>query len=163
MELSRIRTHGDYHLGQVLFTGRDFVIIDLEGEPAKPLGERRLKRVALRDIAGLLRSLQYATAATLDDQLERGLVTVGQPNHATLTNWLDWWLGWTSAAVLAGYLEEAAGQPFLPTDPEHTRRLLDAFLIEKAVYELGYEMNNRPDWVGIPVVGITQVLDHPER
>ena len=163
MELSRIRTHGDYHLGQVLFTGRDLIIIDLEGEPAKPLGERRLKRVALRDIAGLLRSLQYATAATLDDQLERGLITVGQPNHTTLTTWLDWWLGWTSAAVLSGYLEEAAGQPFLPTDPEHTRRLLDAFLIEKAVYELGYEMNNRPDWVGIPLAGITQVLDHDQR
>ncbi len=163
MEVSRIRTHGDYHLGQVLFTGRDLVIIDLEGEPAKPLGERRLKRVALRDIAGLLRSLQYATASTLQDQLEAGLVTEGQANHTTLETWLDWWLGWTSAAVLAGYLEEADGQVFLPADPEHTRRLLDAFLIEKAVYELGYEMNNRPTWVGIPVAGITQVLDHDER
>jgi maltose alpha-D-glucosyltransferase / alpha-amylase len=162
-EVSRIRTHGDYHLGQVLYTGRDFVIIDFEGEPAKPLGERRLKRIGLRDVAGLLRSLQYATATTLVDQQERGQVMPDHPSHTTLTAWLDWWLGWTSAALVAGYLDVAEGQPFLPTDPEHTRTLLDAFLIEKAVYELGYELNNRPDWVGIPMAGIAQVLDRDER
>jgi maltose alpha-D-glucosyltransferase / alpha-amylase len=163
LEVSRIRTHGDYHLGQVLYTGRDLVIIDFEGEPAKPLGERRLKRIALRDVAGLLRSLQYATATTLIDQRERGTVTPEQPTYATLTAWLDWWLDWTSAALLAGYLDVAEGHPFLPADPEHTRTLLDAFLIEKAVYELGYELNNRPDWVGIPLAGIAQVLDRDER
>jgi maltose alpha-D-glucosyltransferase / alpha-amylase len=159
----RTRTHGDYHLGQVLWTGRDFVIIDFEGEPARPLGERRLKRSPLRDIAGMLRSLQYATASTLEDQLERGVVTAGQPNHESLAAWLDWWLAWTSAAFLEGYLAVADGQPFLPSDPDHTQILLDAFLLEKAVYELGYEMNNRPEWVGIPLAGIQQVLDTPER
>jgi maltose alpha-D-glucosyltransferase / alpha-amylase len=159
LDAVRTRTHGDYHLGQVLFTGRDFVIIDFEGEPARPLGERRLKRSPLRDVAGLLRSLQYATASTLSDQVERGLVTVGQPNHATLTAWLQWWLDWSSAAFLAGWLETAGPEAFLPTDPEHTRHLLDAFLIEKALYELGYEMNNRPGWVGIPLAGIFGVLD----
>jgi maltose alpha-D-glucosyltransferase / alpha-amylase len=159
----RTRTHGDYHLGQVLWTGRDFVIIDFEGEPARPLGERRLKRSPLRDVAGMLRSLQYATASTLEDQLERGVVTAGQPNHESLAVWLDWWLAWTSAAFLEGYLAIADGQPFLPSDPDHTQILLDAFLLEKAVYELGYEMNNRPEWVGIPLAGIQQVLDTPER
>jgi maltose alpha-D-glucosyltransferase / alpha-amylase len=163
METVRTRTHGDYHLGQVLWTGRDFVIIDFEGEPARPLGERRLKRAPLRDVAGMLRSLQYATATTLEDQLERGLVTAGQPNHEVLSAWLDWWLAWNSAALLSGYLEVAEGESFLPGDSGHTRILLDAFLIEKAVYELGYEMNNRPNWVGIPLAGIRQVLDTPER
>jgi maltose alpha-D-glucosyltransferase / alpha-amylase len=159
----RTRTHGDYHLGQVLWTGRDFVIIDFEGEPARPLGERRLKRSPLRDVAGMLRSLQYATATTLQDQLERGLVTPGQPGHDALAAWLDWWLAWNSAAFLEGYLGVAADQAFVPSDPDHTRILLDAFLLEKAIYELGYEMNNRPEWVGIPLAGIQQVLDTPER
>jgi maltose alpha-D-glucosyltransferase / alpha-amylase len=163
MDAVRIRTHGDFHLGQVLWTGRDVVIIDFEGEPARPLGERRLKRSPLRDVAGMLRSLQYASASTLADQLERGLVTPGQANHEALATWLDWWLAWSSAAFLEGYFEVASDQPFVPDDPDHTRILLDAFLLEKAVYELGYEMNNRPEWVGIPLAGIRQVLDTPER
>ena len=163
LEVARIRTHGDYHLGQVLFTGRDVVIIDFEGEPSKPLGERRLKRVALRDLAGLLRSLQYATATTLLDQRERGTVSPDQPADDALTTWLDWWLSWTGAALVQGYLDVAEGHPFLPADPDHARTLLDAFVIEKAVYELDYELNNRPDWVGIPVAGILQVLDRDER
>jgi maltose alpha-D-glucosyltransferase/alpha-amylase len=162
MDATRIRTHGDYHLGQVLFTGRDFVIIDFEGEPARPLGERRLKRSPLRDLAGMLRSLQYATASTMEDQVERGLVTPDQPNHDHLATWLDWWHDWAAAGFLSGYLDTAEGQAFLPADPDHTRLLLDAFLLEKAVYELGYEMNNRPAWVGIPLAGIAQVLDHSE-
>jgi maltose alpha-D-glucosyltransferase / alpha-amylase len=157
----RTRTHGDYHLGQVLFTGRDFVIIDFEGEPARPLGERRLKRSPLRDVAGMLRSLQYATAATLHDQAQRGVVTPDHPSHATLAGWLEWWLTWAGATLLEGYLEEAGGERFVPTEPEHTRVLLDAYLIEKALYELGYEMNNRPEWVAIPLAGIAAVLDHP--
>jgi maltose alpha-D-glucosyltransferase / alpha-amylase len=156
---TRIRTHGDYHLGQVLYTGRDFAIIDFEGEPARALGERRLKRSPLRDVAGMLRSFQYATASTLRDQVDRGLVTPDHPNHELLTAWLDRWLTWVSAAFLDGYLSVAAEQPFVPEDPAHLRLLLDAFLVEKAVYELGYEMNNRPTWVGIPLAGIAQVLD----
>ncbi|MFO7961576.1 MAG: maltose alpha-D-glucosyltransferase [Nitriliruptoraceae bacterium] len=156
---TRIRTHGDYHLGQVLYTGRDFAIIDFEGEPARALGERRLKRSALRDVAGMLRSLQYATSSTLREQIDRGLVTPDHPNHELLTAWLDRWLTWVSAAFLDGYLAVAADQPFVPDDPEHLRLLLDAFLVEKAVYELGYEMNNRPAWVGIPLAGISQVLE----
>ncbi len=162
IDATRIRIHGDYHLGQVLFTGRDVAIIDFEGEPSRPLGERRLKRSPLRDVAGLLRSLQYATATTLEDQVERGLVTPDHPNHQCLAAWLDWWLAWASAVFLEGYLDAASGASFLPTDARHTRVLLDAFLVEKAVYELGYEMNNRPEWLSIPLAGITSVLDAEE-
>ena len=103
--------------------------------------------------------MRVRTASTLQDQLDRGLVTAGHHNHASLQAWLDWWLAWTSASFLAGWLEVSEGQPYLPPDHAHTRELLDAFLIEKALYELGYEMNNRPEWVGIPLAGITEVLD----
>jgi maltose alpha-D-glucosyltransferase / alpha-amylase len=154
----RTRIHGDYHLGQVLWTGRDFVIIDFEGEPARPLGERRLKRSPLRDVAGMLRSFQYATASALRFQLERGAVTAERTGYEELRGWLAYWHRWSSAAFLRGYLEAADGQPFLPSDPEHTAILLDAFLLEKAIYELGYEMNNRPEWVDIPLTGIAEVL-----
>jgi maltose alpha-D-glucosyltransferase / alpha-amylase len=154
----RTRIHGDYHLGQVLWTGRDFVIIDFEGEPARPLGERRLKRSPLRDVAGMLRSFQYATASALRFQLERGAVTEERTGYEDLRGWLGYWHRWASAAFLRGYLETADGQPFLPSDPDHTAILLDAFLLEKAIYELGYEMNNRPEWVDIPLTGIAEVL-----
>jgi maltose alpha-D-glucosyltransferase / alpha-amylase len=154
----RTRIHGDYHLGQVLWTGRDFVIIDFEGEPARPLGERRLKRSPLRDVAGMLRSYQYATASALRFQLERGGVTQDRAGYEDLRGWLAYWHRWASAAFLRGYLETAAGQPFLPSDPDNTAILLDAFLLEKAIYELGYEMNNRPEWVDIPLTGIAEVL-----
>jgi maltose alpha-D-glucosyltransferase / alpha-amylase len=154
----RTRIHGDYHLGQVLWTGRDFVIIDFEGEPARPLGERRLKRSPLRDVAGMLRSFQYATASALRFQLERGGVTQDRAGYDDLRGWLAYWHRWASAAFLRGYLETAAGQPFLPSDPDNISILLDAFLLEKAIYELGYEMNNRPEWVDIPLTGIAEVL-----
>ncbi len=107
--------------------------------------------------------MQYATATTLLDQRERGTVSPDQPADDALTTWLDWWLSWTGAALVQGYLDVAEGHPFLPADPDHARTLLDAFVIEKAVYELDYELNNRPDWVGIPVAGILQVLDRDER
>jgi maltose alpha-D-glucosyltransferase / alpha-amylase len=154
----RTRIHGDYHLGQVLWTGRDFVIIDFEGEPARPLGERRLKRSPLRDVAGMLRSYQYATAAAMRFQLERGGVTEDRTSYDELRRWLVYWHRWAGAAFTRGYLETAEGQPFLPIDPHHTAILLDAFLLEKAIYELGYEMNNRPEWVDIPLTGIAEVL-----
>jgi maltose alpha-D-glucosyltransferase / alpha-amylase len=159
IETDRIRIHGDYHLGQVLWTGRDLVIIDFEGEPARPLGERRLKRSPLRDVAGMLRSFHYATASALGFQMERGAVVADSPQRAELERWLDYWYRWVSAGFVHGYLAVAAGHRFVPDDPEHTAILLDAFLLEKAVYELGYEMNNRPQWVHIPLAGITDVLD----
>ncbi|HLH23680.1 MAG TPA: maltose alpha-D-glucosyltransferase [Chloroflexota bacterium] len=153
---TRIRTHGDYHLGQVLYTGKDFVIIDFEGEPARPLSERRLKRSPLRDVAGMLRSFHYAVCAALRDQEARGLLRPEQ--ESVLGPWASYWQQWVSATFLRGYLGVAGEASFVPRALEELQVLLDAHLLEKAVYELGYELNNRPDWVGIPLQGILQVM-----
>jgi len=158
IEATRIRTHGDYHLGQVLFTGRDFVILDFEGEPARPLSERRLKRSPLRDVAGMLRSFQYAAHAALLENVRRGVV--GEGARAAVAARLAAWERWAGAAFLGAYLRRAraAGASFLPASQGDLGLLLDVFLLEKAVYELGYELNNRPDWVGIPLAGIQRMM-----
>ncbi|MDP3939880.1 MAG: putative maltokinase, partial [Deltaproteobacteria bacterium] len=160
----RTRVHGDYHLGQVLFTGKDFVIIDFEGEPARSLSERRLKRSPLRDVAGMLRSFHYAACTALFHQTEgAGAVRdlLGPQAQAVLLPWARFWNDWVCTAYLKTYLDTADGHPFLPKTREGLGVLLDAFLLEKAVYELGYELNNRPDWVFIPIQGILQILDSP--
>ncbi len=163
IETLRTRIHGDFHLGQVLCTGRDFVLIDFEGEPARPLGERRIKRSPLRDVAGMLRSFQYGTYSALHFQVERGAVEPQTPAHDALSERLHQWNRWVSAAYLGSYLEVAGTvderRSFVPRDPAHTDILLDAFLLEKAMYELSYEMNNRPEWVHIPLTGIAEILD----
>jgi len=157
---ARIRTHGDYHLGQVLFTGKDFVIIDFEGEPARPLSERRHKRPALRDVAGMLRSFHYAALAALADQVARGLAPQSPDVQAHLRAGARLWTAWTSAAFLGGYLDaaEAAPAPVVPGDAAAVQLLLDTFLIDKAAYELTYELNNRPAWVWIPLAGLARLL-----
>ncbi|MCA1833171.1 MAG: maltose alpha-D-glucosyltransferase [Actinomycetota bacterium] len=149
-----IRTHGDYHLGQVLWTGKDFVIIDFEGEPARPVSQRRLKRSAMRDVAGMLRSYHYAALSLL-----HGPPGGVRPEHPErLEPWLRFWNAWVQAAFLGSYLENADGSSFVPADRTELAVLLDSFLLEKAVYELSYEVNNRPDWVAIPMQGILQLL-----
>jgi maltose alpha-D-glucosyltransferase/alpha-amylase len=152
----RIRTHGDYHLGQVLFTGKDFVIIDFEGEPGRPLSERRIKRAALRDVAGMLRSFQYAAYAVLFGKVA-GVVPRAEDWRA-LEAWASYWTTWVSGAFLDGYRVAAAGGQFLPRSEPEFRVLLDAYLLEKALYEIGYELNNRPEWVRIPLRGVLQLL-----
>ncbi|MDP8961621.1 MAG: maltose alpha-D-glucosyltransferase [Actinomycetota bacterium] len=154
---SRIRIHGDYHLGQVLNTGRDFVVIDFEGEPARSLGERRLKRSVLRDVAGMLRSFDYAAYAGLFEQIERGLVSAGE-HAAELERWTRYWGTWVSATFLRAYLDALGPVSLVPRDPEVLRLLLDVYLLEKAIYELGYELNNRPTWVRIPLQGVLQLI-----
>jgi maltose alpha-D-glucosyltransferase/alpha-amylase len=152
----RIRIHGDYHLGQVLYTGRDFVIIDFEGEPGRPLSERRIKRSPLVDVAGMLRSFSYAASGTLIRRAGGGSVRaqdVGQ-----LEPWARAWTAWVSAAFLAGYRATAGASEILPATDDGWAVLLDAFLLQKALYELDYEVNNRPAWVGIPVQGIVGLL-----
>lgn len=151
----RIRGHGDLHLGQVLSTGKDFLIIDFEGEPARPLGERRLKRSPFRDVTGMLRSFDYATHAALARQQEMGLV---RPEHvASLRDWARFWERRVSAVYLKGYLAAMGDSDLLPPDEAGRRVLLDAYLLDKAIYEAGYELNNRPSWVTIPLSGILQL------
>jgi maltose alpha-D-glucosyltransferase / alpha-amylase len=150
----RERIHGDYHLGQVLYTGDDFMIIDFEGEPARPLSERRQKGSPLQDVAGMLRSFHYAAYAAY-------FYVVDRPDRspramADLEAWARYWHLWVSVAYLQTYLEVVAGASFIPGDRQELKGLLDAYLLSKAVYELGYELNNRPHWVAIPLQGILQ-------
>jgi maltose alpha-D-glucosyltransferase/alpha-amylase len=162
LEAQRIRIHGDYHLGQVLFTGRDFLIIDFEGEPARALSERRIKRSPLRDVAGMLRSFDYAGHSELARQVEGGLVS--RADAAALAGWARWWQHWVSATFLAAWLDrlgwgsgDAGG--LVPAGAEDLGALLSVYLLEKAIYELRYELNNRPDWVAIPLAGLLQLLE----
>jgi trehalose synthase-fused probable maltokinase len=139
-----IRTHGDYHLGQVLWNGSDWIVLDFEGEPARSLTERRRKRSPLRDVAGMLRSFAYVASAS---ELTRG---VPPP---------DGWEDRAREEFLAGYFEHV-DPSIVPPGSEGRRKLLAVFELEKAVYELRYELNNRPDWLRIPVAGIVRLLGH---
>src|SRR4051794_26149866 len=138
-----IRTHGDLHLGQTMLSDRGWVVLDFEGEPARPLPERRLKRSPLRDVAGMLRSFSYAVAGS---RLLRG--------HDAP----DGWEAQARERFLAGY-NQAVDSSLLPPGQQAIEQLLAVFELEKAVYELRYELNNRPDWVAIPVAGILRLLD----
>jgi maltokinase len=138
-----IRCHGDYHLGQTMLADRGWVVLDFEGEPARPLPQRRLKRSPLRDVAGMLRSFSYAAAGS---DLLRGAPAP------------EGWEGRARASFLKGYFD-AVDSALLPPGEEASRKLLSIFELEKAVYELRYELNNRPDWVGIPVAGIVRLLE----
>ncbi|MDH4231639.1 MAG: maltose alpha-D-glucosyltransferase [Nitrospirota bacterium] len=149
----KIRYHGDYHLGQVLFTGNDFVIIDFEGEPARTLSERRLKRSPIRDVAGMIRSFHYAAYNSLLKQ-----TSVRAEDISLLERWSDIWYCYVSGIFLSSYMQTVQNAPFIPLEQKETEILLESFLLEKAVYELGYELNNRPDWVIIPIRGIKRIL-----
>jgi maltose alpha-D-glucosyltransferase / alpha-amylase len=151
----RQRTHGDLHLGQMLYTGKDFVIIDFEGEPARPLTERRRKRSALRDVGGMLRSFGYAALSEMTNQIQGG--ALGKADFATMEPWARFWQTWCSWAFLRGYLETAGGSAIVPKSRDQLQILLDAFVLEKAIYELGYELDNRPNWAFIPIQGISQI------
>ena len=152
----RTRVHGDYHLGQVLYTGKDFVIFDFEGEPARPVSERLIKRSPLRDVAGMLRSFHYAACTGLQVCESRGWV---QPeNRAALASWADYWFKWMGATFLKEYLNVVGENAFIPPKADEVQVLLESYLLEKAIYELGYELNNRPDWVRIPISGILHVM-----
>ena len=148
----KIRIHGDYHLGQVLYTGKDFVILDFEGEPARPLSERRLKRSSLRDVAGMMRSFQYAAYSALWQPAMR------TEDIPFLEHWADIWYARMGQVFLKSYLETTRGASFIPANDEDLRISLEAYLLDKAVYEVAYELNNRPDWVVIPIRGIKHIL-----
>ncbi len=151
----RTRIHGDYHLGQVLATGDDFLIIDFEGEPARPLSERRQKNSVLQDVAGMLRSLHYAPYAVVLGQAPG--VRFDPAEAAALEPWARRWYRWAGATFLRAYLEAVGAAPLLPAE-NGLRTLLDALVLDKAVYELRYELNNRPAWSGIPLEGVLQLV-----
>ena len=148
----RLRCHGDYHLGQLLVTEGDIVILDFEGEPARPIAERRAKASPLHDVAGMLRSFSYAsltalTAATMTrrEDVER------------LAPWATLWETWVSAVFLRSYLAVTGDAGILPSQTQELDVLLQAFVVNKALYELGYELNNRPDWVNVPLSGLLRL------
>ncbi|HEU4683988.1 MAG TPA: putative maltokinase [Nitrospira sp.] len=147
----RIRCHGDYHLGQILCTKSDYVITDFEGEPARPLAERRTKQSPLYDVAGMLRSFDYASWV--------GLARV-QPVEIQrrLEPWAAHWSRWVRAAFLRAYVTDIQDAPFWPRAEQAREVLLTVHQLEKAVYELAYELNHRPDWIAIPSKGIIEIL-----
>ena len=152
LNTTRIRVHGDYHLGQVLYTGHDFVIIDFEGEPTRSLYERRLKRLAMRDVAGMLRSFSYASQAALRSE------HAPAERLAELHSWSRFWADSVSAVFLKSYLSTAGSASWVPQSQEDLELQLTTMLLEKALYELRYEMNLRPDWVRIPLRGILDLV-----
>jgi len=151
---SRIRCHGDLHLGQVLSTGNDWVFIDFEGEPARSLGERRIKRSPLRDVAGMMRSFQYAAHFSLR-QVAMGVQETGKEN---VRRWADSWYLWTASAFLTSYFEGMAESGVISMEGNEARFMLDTFMLDKALYELSYELDNRPTWVDIPLQSVLDLL-----
>ena len=147
----RTRVHGDYHLGQVLRSRGDFVILDFEGEPARSLLERRAKQSPMKDVAGMLRSFSYAAYTGLMRMLTR------RPGDAErLEPWARLWEQSACSAFLRTYrlTMKAAGGLMVPVDMEAFEQLLEIYMLDKALYELMYELNNRPAWVRIPLAGI---------
>jgi maltose alpha-D-glucosyltransferase/alpha-amylase len=154
----RIRVHGDLHLGQVLSTGRDYVFVDFEGEPERSLSERRLKRSPMRDVAGMLRSYQYAAYSAVDDLVSRGVLEL--ESSAELDHYqraATRWAYWASLSYLSGYLPGAREAGLLPNERD-LEIDLRAHLLEKALYELRYELGNRPDWIHVPMLGLRWLL-----
>jgi len=149
LQAQKIRIHGDYHLGQVLRVKTDYVIIDFEGEPARPLSERRAKQSPLKDVAGMLRSFGYAAYSTLMNYTTR------RPEDLTrLEPWAQLWERSSAAEFLRAYRETTRTAEILPAGKDAFRRLLDVYLLDKALYELRYELNNRPTWLRIPLMGL---------
>jgi len=151
----KTRIHGDYHLGQVLRglqpapEGNEWYVLDFEGEPARPLAERRAKHSVLRDVAGMLRSFDYAVRLSM-----HGFKADDLRVRMSVQRWADAWRAEVRTLFLAGYRETLGDSPVVPRDPEAMARVLAVFELEKAVYELGYEMNNRPDWIWVPLQGV---------
>ncbi|HVL67888.1 MAG TPA: maltose alpha-D-glucosyltransferase [Vicinamibacterales bacterium] len=151
---TKIRIHGDYHLGQVLWSEGDFYILDFEGEPARPIAVRRAKQSPLKDVAGMLRSFSYAGHAGLF------AYAAARPDaFEHLARWAEQWETWTTAAFLRAYFATIKAALFVPQNPAQRDELLRLFVLEKALYELNYELNNRPDWLRIPLSGILRLLD----
>jgi len=148
-----IRHHGDFHLGQILIVKDDIFIIDFEGEPRRPLAERRRKAPAARDVAGLIRSIDYSATAALERALK-----VSSDEHGKLAAALADWRDRAAAVFLAAYRETMTHDRLWPADPQAAERLLNFFLLEKAIYEIEYELAHRPDWLRVPLMGSLRIL-----
>ena len=155
---TKTRVHGDYHLGQVLFNGRDFFIIDFEGEPLYTISERRLKKTPFKDVAGMIRSFHYAAFGQL--VLNQNYRREDMP---FLEKWAHQWFHYVRQFYLTAYLDATEGQSFIPDDPEALRLLLRNYTLEKAIYEVGYEMNARPDWLRVPIRGVLHAMEEYQR
>lgn len=152
----RIRCHGKYHLGQVLYTGKDFIIIDFKGETDRPLNERRMKRSPLRDVAGMLQSFSYASKVALRQEIESGIIR--PDNLPVMEQWAQFWYAWVSTTFLQSYLNTASESTFLPKKEQELQVLLDAYLLEKAIKELSYQLHKRSDWLEMSLEWILQLL-----
>jgi maltose alpha-D-glucosyltransferase / alpha-amylase len=149
----KIRHHGDLHLGQILIVPDDIFIIDFEGEPRRPISERRRKAPAARDVAGVLRSIDYAHTAALQRALNK------EPDHhGKVASGLKEWRVRSLAAFLSEYRKVTMNSPLWPTDPQAADRMLNFFLLEKVLYEIEYELAHRPDWLGVPLAGFLDIL-----
>src|SRR5262249_3204163 len=149
--VSKIRVHGDYHLGQVLRVKNDYVIIDFEGEPDRSFSERRTKASALKDVAGMMRSLSYAASSALLNYTNR------RPDQLSrLSGCAKRWESEMSSLFLRTYCEYASGAVFLPTADSDLRQLLWLYTWERMLYEIRYEINNRPAWIRIPIQAIAE-------
>jgi maltose alpha-D-glucosyltransferase/alpha-amylase len=148
----RIRCHGNLHLSQVLFTGKDFIITDFQGEPTRSITERRIKRSPLRDVAGMLCSFDYAVLSKLKGN------GVEPKNTGQLNIWARLWSIWAAVHFLKGYFQVIGKSSLMPKTQEEIRLTLDTYMLEKAISEVAYELNNRPDWVDIPIKGILDIL-----
>ena len=153
IEADKTRIHGDYHLAQVLFNGRDFYIIDFEGEPMHTISERRLKKTPYKDVAGMIRSFHYAAFGQL--VLNQNYRKEDMP---LLEIWAEQWFHYVASTFLCAYHETVDGQSFIPNEASARKLLLRNYTLEKAIYEVGYEMNARPEWLRIPIRGVLYAM-----
>jgi maltose alpha-D-glucosyltransferase/alpha-amylase len=156
IDAGRIRIHGDYHLGQLLRCGNDFVIIDFEGEPARSISERKIKRCPLRDVAGMLRSFHYAAMNEL--YRDTPVSDIRITDRERLRPWSDCWLTWVSTRFVEGYFESISSAAFLPRNLEQITTLIQLYYLEKVLYEIDYELGHRPDWIAIPFEALQRLL-----
>lgn len=158
---SRIRIHGNYSLAQVLFTGTDFVVMDFEGDPDRPITERKIKRSPLRDVASMIRSFHYAAYSPLfGAEASRGRFPgrVREADRDLLMGWARFWSSWVTARFVQSYFARLEPRNLLPENPAVCRDLLELYVLHKAVNELGFEMEHRPEWVPVPVTGLIDLL-----
>jgi maltose alpha-D-glucosyltransferase / alpha-amylase len=153
---SRMRCHGDYHLGQVLYTGKDFVIIDFEGDPSRPVSERRIKRSPLADVAGMIRSFQHAAYSTL---LYRSSLGLRPEDLPALEHWAQFWCIWVSSSFLSSYLNGIRKARLLPDDAQQLRILFDAYVLDRAISEVVYALADQPEGLRSPLRGILQIVE----